>query len=304
MAKKAIVTVGVSASGKSTWARDFCYEQASQGKIFHIIERDQIRADILVAKNKTQPGEGVVWAKWNWKWENEVTAIADAKLAVADADPFVDGVIFSDTNLAADRRKTLLNKLVKQGFEVEEKFFDISWAEAVKRDTARKNGVGVSVLADQFARLQKATVKQYKGNPSLPKAVIVDIDGTLAHMNGRSAFAWDRVGEDDVDDEVRDVVAGLKASGYKVIVMSGRDGVCRDITVDWMKEMGIQYDEFFIRTAGDMRNDGIIKAELFWNNVADRYNVKMVIDDRPQVLRMWRSLGLKTMAMGNPYIEF
>ena len=302
--KKAIITIGVSASGKSTWAQEFAYDQLMKGTSFHIIERDKIRADILFNRKLTKPGDGVVWAKWKWKWENEVTAIADEMLEAAIANEFVHGVIFSDTNLNAERRKALANTLVKKGFEVEEKFFDISWAEAVKRDTARKNGVGVSVLADQFARLQKATVKQYKGNPSLPKAVIVDIDGTLAHMNGRSAFAWDRVGEDDVDDEVRDVVAGLKASGYKVIVMSGRDGVCRDITVDWMKEMGIQYDEFFIRTAGDMRNDGIIKAELFWNNVADRYNVKMVIDDRPQVLRMWRSLGLKTMAMGNPYIEF
>lgn len=302
--KKAIITVGVSASGKSTWARNFCYEQAAQGKIFHIIERDQIRADILVAKNKTQPGEGVVWAKWNWKWENEVTAIADAKLAVADADPFVDGVIFSDTNLAADRRKTLLNKLVKQGFEVEEKFFEVTWAEAVKRDTARKNGVGLSVLADQFARLQKTTVKQYVGDSTKKDAVIVDIDGTLAHMVGRSAFAWDKVGEDTVDEEVADVVRGLQSLGYAIIVMSGRDGSCNELTEEWMHSGDIPFDEFFIRAAGDMRSDDIVKSELFWANVATKYNVKMVIDDRPKVTRMWRSMGLKVMQMGNPYLEF
>ena len=302
--KKAIITVGVSASGKSTWAQEFAAEQVMKGTPFHIIERDKIRADILLNRNLTQPGDGIVWAKWKWKWENEVTAIAEEMLEAAIANEYVYGVIFSDTNLNAERRQALANTLIKKGFEVEEKFFDISWADAVKRDTARKNGVGVSVLAEQFARLQKSTVKQYEGNPNLPKAVIVDIDGTLAHMNGRSAFAWDRVGEDDVDNEVRDVIAGLKASGYKVIVMSGRDGVCRDITVEWMQEMAIQYDEFFIRTAGDMRNDGIIKSELFWKNVADRYNVKMVIDDRPQVCRVWRSMGLKVMQLGNPYIEF
>lgn len=302
--KKAIITIGCSASGKSTWAQEFVYEQLKAGKVFHIIERDRIRADILVDRKLAQPGDGIVWAKWKWKWENDVTAIADEKLEAAIADEKVDGVIFSDTNLNADRRAALARSLTKKGFEVEEKVFEVTWAEAVKRDTARKNGVGISVLAEQFARLHKSTVRQYEGNPSLPKAVIVDIDGTLAHMNGRSAFAWDRVGEDEVDDEVRDVVLGLKALGYKVIVMSGRDGVCRSITEEWMKDMAIPYDEFFIRTAGDMRNDGIIKSELFWGNVASRYNVKMVIDDRPQVTRMWRSIGLKVMQLGNPYLEF
>jgi len=302
--KKAIVTVGVSASGKSTWAQEFCLQQAEIGGMYFIVERDKIRANILVEKKKTQPGDGVVWAKWNWKWEDEVTARADDMISKVLTDDNYAGVILSDTNLNPARRKTLVNQLTKKGFEVEEKFFDITWAEAVKRDNARKNGVGLSVLAEQFARLQKINVKQYEGDPSLPKAIIVDIDGTLAHMQGRSAFAWDRVGEDAVDDEVRDVVAGLKAAGYKVIIMSGRDGVCRGITEEWLKEMAVPYDEFFIRTPKDMRKDDIIKSELFWANVATRYNVKMVIDDRPQVCRGWRAMGLKVMQVGNPYIEF
>jgi len=303
--KKAYITIGVSASGKSSWAQEFCYEQASKGNIFRIIERDKIRADVLVAKKKTQPGAGVVWAKWNWKWEGEVDAVAEAELdEVVNGGATYAGVIFSDTNLNAARRKTLFNKLVKKGFEVEEKTFEVTWAEAVKRDTARKNGVGLSVLADQFARMQLTTVKQYVGDKMLKNAVIVDIDGTLAHMQGRSAFAWNRVGEDSVDEEVADVIRGLQSLGYAVIVMSGRDGSCKEITETWMHENDIPFDEFFIRAAGDMRSDDIIKSELFWGNVASKYNVKMVVDDRPKVTRMWRSMGLKVMQMGNPYIEF
>ncbi len=124
--KKAIITIGVSASGKSTWAQEFAYDQLMKGTSFHIIERDKIRADILFNRKLTKPGDGVVWAKWKWKWENEVTAIADEMLEAAIANEFVHGVIFSDTNLNAERRKALANTLVKKGFEVEEKFFDIS----------------------------------------------------------------------------------------------------------------------------------------------------------------------------------
>lgn len=302
--KKAYITVGVSASGKTTWAQEFVYEQLCQGKKFTIIERDRIRADILVNKGKVTAGDGIVWAKWNWKWEKDVTAIAESMLAAATADPELDGVILADTNLNADRRAALAKSLTDLGYEVEEKFFDVSWKEAVKRDTARKNGVGVSVLAEQFARLQKATVPQYVPNTKKPRAVIVDVDGTLAHMQGRSAFAWDKVGEDEVDDEVRDVVRGLSDAGYTVIVMSGRDSVCRALTEEWLKEMEIPYKALFMRPAGDMRSDDLIKGELFWANVANKYNVKLVIDDRPQVLRFWRSIGLKTMALGNPLIEF
>jgi hypothetical protein len=59
-----------------------------------------------------------------------------------------------------------------------------------------------------------------------------------------------------------------------------------------------------MRQAGDMRKDSIIKSEIFWENVAPNYDVKMVIDDRPQVTRMWRSIGLNVLQVGNPYVEF
>ena len=302
--KKAFITVGASASGKTTWAQEFVYAQLQEGKKFTIIERDRIRANILVAKNKTQAGDGIVWAKWNWKWEKDVTTIAESMLAAATADPELAGVIFADTNLNADRRAALVKSLTALGYEVEEKFFDVTWKEAVKRDTARKNGVGVSVLAEQFARLQKATVPQYVPDTKKPRAVIVDVDGTLANMAGRSAFAWDKVGEDTVDEEVRDVIRGLSDAGYTVIVMSGRDSVCRELTEEWLKRADVPYKALFMRPVGDMRSDDLIKGELFWANVANKYNVKLVIDDRPQVCRYWRSIGLKVLQCGNPYIEF
>jgi hypothetical protein len=47
-----------------------------------------------------------------------------------------------------------------------------------------------------------------------------------------------------------------------------------------------------MRPAADSRKDSIVKAELFWEHVAPHWNVRGVIDDRDQVVAMWRALGL------------
>lgn len=66
----------------------------------------------------------------------------------------------------------------------------------------------------------------------------------------------------------------------------------RDIDLDMQKvseldkEYGILYD-LFMREA-----DYIVKAELFDKYVRHNYNVIGVLDDRTQVVNMWRSMGL------------
>jgi hypothetical protein len=82
--------------------------------------------------------------------------------------------------------------------------------------------------------------------------------------------------------------------------MSGRDGVCEADTIDWLKDNAIPYDEFYIRSADDSRDDRIVKRELFDKHVLGKYNVIAVIDDRPKVCQMWRSIGLNVVQIGNP----
>lgn len=118
----------------------------------------------------------------------------------------------------------------------------------------------------------------------------------------RSPFDWKRVGEDDVDDVIADIVCGLYYyDAYKIIVMSGRDSACRAETEEWLEKHNIAHDELFMRAEGDMRKDNIVKAELFDEHVRDNFDVKFVLDDRDQVVRMWRQMGLTCLqvAEGN-----
>ncbi len=96
----------------------------------------------------------------------------------------------------------------------------------------------------------------------LPKAIIVDIDGTLAKMNGRSPFDWSRVGEDKVNEPVKAVVMAMKKT-HIIIIFSGRDGVCRTETINWLNDNRIHYNKIFMRDEGNNEKDAIIKRRLF-----------------------------------------
>jgi hypothetical protein len=130
----------------------------------------------------------------------------------------------------------------------------------------------------------------------MPQVVIVDIDGTVALRlgeNPRSAYQFHRVGEDAPNPAVVSVVQALAQAGYKIVFLSGRDEVCRTDTLTWLKRnVGLADFGLYMRKAGDSRRDATVKRELFEAHLAHR-EVLCVLDDRDQVVRMWREeLGL------------
>ncbi|TYC01679.1 polynucleotide kinase [Micromonospora sp. WP24] len=126
-----------------------------------------------------------------------------------------------------------------------------------------------------------------------PRAVLVDIDGTLAERGDRSPYDWSRVGEDQPRPAVIELVQTLAAAGrHRIILLSGRDDVCRDQTVMWLDAQGVPFDELHMRARKDNRRDSVVKEELYRSRIEGRYRVAFVVDDRDQVVKMWRDLGL------------
>lgn len=298
---KAIVTIGISASGKTTWAENFVNEPDNNGEWVNI-NRDDIRFDTFCDGERN-------WTKYKFKRSNEarVSDICDTMIKQAAAEGL--NIVCSDTNLNSKYRNRLVDKLEGLGYSVEIREFPITLEDAWKRDSLRSNGVGHTIIARQWEQWQsylkeKGDVKVYQPDRSKERAVIVDIDGTLAHMTSRGPFEWEKVGEDNVDALVASVVEGLHLQGYRIILLSGRDSVCREQTEYWLEKHNISHDRLHMRPEGDFRKDTVVKEEVFWQYVADNYNVKGVIDDRPVVCRMWRDLGLKVLNVGNPWVEF
>jgi hypothetical protein len=132
--------------------------------------------------------------------------------------------------------------------------------------------------------------------PDRPTAIIVDIDGTLAHNNGgRSPYDYTRVLEDDVDPDVRALMKYHWDKGDVVIICSGRDNDCLEETQEWLIENGVKFDFLYMRPTvkGQKDPDWVIKLAIFNEKIRHNYNVRFVLDDRQQVVQLWRRLGLK-----------
>lgn len=294
---KAIICIGVSASGKSTFAKEWVSEIAWPGRIE--INRDDIRF------NYVSPGSDWGTYKMTKKNESVVTEYVEEMIRMTCYNKF--DVIISDTNLNSKYRNQLIDKLQSLGYEVEIKEFPISLEEAWKRDSLRANGVGHSVIYKQYLKwLEYKGEQKYTPNPDLPKTVIVDIDGTVAERGDRGWYEWESVGKDISRNVIIDVVRGMCYQGYKIVFVSGRDAVCREQTKAWLdKHVGTWYDALYMREKGDMRKDSIVKREIFFRDITPKYNVQCVIDDRPAVLREWKFIGIPNiLSVGDPWVEF
>lgn len=124
-----------------------------------------------------------------------------------------------------------------------------------------------------------------------PETVLVDIDGTLALHVGRTPFQWHRVDEDVPNAAVVRLVQQL-ALASTVVFISARDEVCREDTQQWLdRHVGVA-GPLFMRPHNDPRKDSVLKELMYTKEIADQYAVWLVIDDRNQVVEMWRRLGL------------
>lgn len=293
---KAIVCIGVSASGKSTFAQEWVSVNPRS--------RTEVNRDFY-RFNNVCPGSDWGTYKMTNKNEDLVTNLCNEQIANAKRMGF--DIIVSDTNLNERYRNQLIDKLQSLDYEVEIKEFPILLEEAWKRDSLRENGVGHSVIYKQYLKwLEYKGEQKYTPNPSLPKTVLVDIDGTVAERGDRGWYEWESVGKDSPRNVIIDVANGLHLQGYKIVFVSGRDSICREQTKAWLdRYVGSWYNSLFMRDEGDMRKDSIVKKEIFFRDIAPKYNVQCVLDDRPQVLREWKFVGIpNVLSVGDPWFEF
>ena len=285
MVQKLLVLKGLPASGKSTYARNLLKKYPGQ---WVRTNKDDIRAMVL-------------GGKWSRKKEALVEAMESSMIIEALHGGY--SVVVDNTHLGGKHIMRYESILAQNDFdnvemEVNEEFLAVPPEECIKRDLARANSVGADVIWRMYwhhvAKLEVPETNSHKKD-----AIIVDLDGTLAEMNGRSPFQWDKVDTDFVRSHIRTIVHLYKSKCYQIIVLSGRDGSCRELTEQWLATHAIDYDVLLMREADDCRKDYIIKGEIYERDIAPNYNVWLVIDDRPQVLREWVRRGLPVIS-ANP----
>lgn len=294
---KAILTIGIPCSGKSTWAEKFCNEND-----YREINRDNLRMELFNLESYND-------YKMNRFKESLVTDKVND--LIQESAQNKKKIVISDTNLNTTYRVNLINKLEDLGYDVELKVFEVEFFDALKRNDKRVDKfIPRSVMYNMYRRFmdyQEATLawKKYKPNDKLKPAYIVDIDGTIATNDGhRGFFEWDKVGEDKPIQNVIDIINMLYKTGNRIILLSGRDEVCFNETVEWCHKHGVNFDQLYMRPKGSFEKDRYVKLDLFNEHIRNQYNVLGVFDDRPQVALLWYDLGLTLFKIGDPIIEF
>jgi len=149
-------------------------------------------------------------------------------------------------------------------------------------------------------------------------AVIFDRDGTLASVahvapQDRSGGAWAAYNAALPFDAPVPIVVALLHSirpGVVRIMTSGRaagdhvgDTHRRLLMIDWLRKHDLPIDVLIMRKGGDQRRDSIVKREMYDDLIAPRFDVRFVVDDRQQVVDMWRDdLGLPVLQVVDPGI--
>lgn len=283
---------GPSGSGKSTWS--------SGVPNAVIVSRDALRLALFGDESQAY------YQRPDLRQCEELVTVAE-HAAIKAGLSAGKHVISDNTYIEPKFMKGVIKIAHSVGAKVEVKVFDVPLRTLLARNAMRAahggRDVPEEVIRKQHDRFQHTknyeievprTPEPYNGTPGKPEAIMVDIDGTLAHMNDkRGPFDWKNVGVYDVDHVVSDVVRMAYVMDYTVIVMSGRDAVCRPETEAWLRKHTIPFDHLFMRPEKDMRADNLVKADLFDEHVRDDFDVKFVIDDRWQVCEMWLTMGLK-----------
>lgn len=127
------------------------------------------------------------------------------------------------------------------------------------------------------------------------RAIICDLDGTLALLNGRNPYDASSCEQDVLHKPIAEIITSYQA---KVILVSGRFEKNRPQTLKWLELHNIPYYALYMRKDGDKRKDTVIKKEIYETYIKDKFTVDFCIDDRPQVVRMWRhDLGLLVLQL-------
>ncbi|MGW7055451.1 phosphatase domain-containing protein [Streptomyces sp. NPDC054887] len=290
------VMTGLPASGKTTAAREL---QARADGRMRRVNLDDLRAmlDLPAAERRS------------WAHEQTVLEIQDAAVRAA-----VDGgfdVVVDNTHMTPHIPKRLKAAVAGLATFTVHDFTEVPVEECVRRDSAREKRVGeevIRILADRHAQARRggwrlteawlndrAPVEPYVPDPSLPVAVMCDIDGTLALTGDRGPYDFTRCEVDLLNVSVRQALHSFRRADNDVIVLlSGRSEEFRTQTEAWLRRHEVPYDELWMRPAGDGRRDDVVKAELFDRHVRHRYAVRVSLDDRDRVVALWRRMGLPT----------
>jgi hypothetical protein len=140
------------------------------------------------------------------------------------------------------------------------------------------------------------------------KAIICDIDGTIANISHRVELIptevdkkqrdwkpFNEAGQHDVPyDHVVTLLRVFEEIGWVIILSTGRQELYKRETQDWLHKHNVPYHELFMRPKGDLRSDTEIKKDHYATLISMQdLDIQFVLEDRDKMVKMWREeIGL------------
>lgn len=299
-----VIMCGLPGSGKTTQARDIVNGFPRGTAV--AISRDDLRVTYYGTKLGLTSDQ-----------EHNITSLQHSQINRALERGLT--VVVHDCNLRMQYRKQLASLAENVGAHwIMVDLTGVPLQVCLERNAAREHSVPEEVIRNMHDRY----IKHLKGgglpqpdrkvvdlpnerelyvpDTSKPKAVIFDIDGTLAlHEGIRSPYDPTKYHLDKPNLPIIDMARHEAYDlGNKILITSGRHVNYFNVSEEWLyQEVKVPIERLFMRP-GD-GPDHVIKLDLFDKHIRDNYNVLRVYDDRNRVVAAWRSIGLTCLQVAD-----
>lgn len=289
--------VGPPGSGKSTWSHSYVAFKAGHGQeAVRVSQDDQGKEDHMTLFNESL-AKGL-------------------------------NIVVDRMNFDKNQRNRYLEPARKAGYATRIVITHCPLATCLERCNARENhptikdsktaSQAVNFFFKSYERVSDDEADEvfrlgWIGNDA-PKAVICDLDGTLCNVEHRRHFVrppegqkknWPAffagIKDDTVNKACEELLTAMAWSGYKIVYCSGRSDNERKATVEWLNTHKLDKFEaeasylgpspLYMRGRSDSRRDDVVKEIILDFEILTRFKPAFMIDDRDQVVAMWRRRG-------------
>lgn len=351
--KRILILRGISGSGKSTFAKQLIPEG------YYIVSRDQRRLDLLGEdglEKYFEAGMDPFLEEYITKLEErEIVGhlVKGHKLIIDNTHIKIEYIqalvnLFYETNTPTDDvemvefeisleearkrcdqrdKKPIADKVLQRQYNgMQNKFSLEDFKSPVRPKTwipkaiSRKGTILDIPYHKREWFVPDFDTLQYIPDTDLPKAVIIDLDGTTAHRNilmeptphMRSYYSYKDVYEDEPDEFTKTLVHGLMSMGIEPVFLSGRkrfdyegdeyidvEAETRQYIEDKLEvsepTLFMRDPEIDIDYEGNDLRDDIVKHRILHEEVAPEFCVIGALDDRARVSAVWEDIGIKCL---------
>lgn len=226
-------------------------------------------------------------------------------------------VVVDNTNLTPRVRDKWAGIGRSLGAKVVEQEVDTNVDQCVAQDRLRTGRARVGQAVIDRMALWTGWIDWQEPTIYSRDFVIVDMDGTIADCGERRKALEPRPDPDkpgmlkkdwnaffrgvDGDTPIWPIIrlATMLSETHDILVVSGRPidraGIA---TEDWLRKFStFKWKHLFMRNGGDFRPDYEVKQEIL--EYLPKHRIAYVLDDRNQVVEMWRRNGLTTLQVAD-----